>query len=275
MSDIKLQVLPPHESVKHWVSRVLITTGSPEGKTQLPIGPSGFSYLTYSRHSISLHYSSRTLTNKEQLYVAGQLKKEQPYFDFEGEIFHIGLELMPQTLYYLYGIEGEVLVDNVMTFKELNDQSDQYVREMNECEDPLHVAGIMQRILAGASPKHECMHYVDNAVKIIFEKGGCISLEELVDVSGVSERTFRRMFKKVIGLSPKQYCKIIQFNAVFEAIQTNDEKALFDLALTCGYYDQAHFINDFRTFLGQSPSQFIKSGHDFLKDYLGAVKQAG
>jgi AraC-like DNA-binding protein len=78
------------------------------------------------------------------------------------------------------------------------------------------------------------------------------------------------MFGKIVGLSPKQYCKVIQFNAVFDAINKGNAKEIHDLALKHGYYDQAHFIHDFKMRLGQSPQAFFKSRHYFLRHYLGS-----
>jgi len=71
--------------------------------------------------------------------------------------------------------------------------------------------------------------------------------------SGVCERHFRRIFKKVIGVAPKYFCKVIQLNTVFDMLSTSATEKLHHLALDCGYYDQSHFINDFNRLIGESP----------------------
>lgn len=59
------------------------------------------------------------------------------------------------------------------------------------------------------------------------------------------------------GVSPKLLCRIIRFRYVFEHLAGFSEESWVSTALACGYYDQSHFINDFKSFTGLSPSQFV------------------
>lgn len=67
-------------------------------------------------------------------------------------------------------------------------------------------------------------------------------------------RTLRRHFKHYIGISPKQYAKLIRFQLAANDLRTGRRCA--DAALRAGYYDQSHLGADFRSMLGQSPRQF-------------------
>jgi AraC-like DNA-binding protein len=138
--------------------------------------------------------------------------------------------------------------------------------------DPLIVAELLQHYMMKYLPAVEPIKYLEDALHLVYARHGNIEITELRQSIGMSERHFRRQFKRIIGLNPKKYCKIIQFNAVFEAIQTGNEKTLYDLALTNGYYDHAHFINDFKAYLGKSPRNFLRSEHSFLKTYLGTFR---
>ena len=70
-------------------------------------------------------------------------------------------------------------------------------------------------------------------------------------------------------MSPKYFCKVIQINFNFELLRTSNTEKLHHLALDCGYYDQAHFINDFNRFIGESPTKFLRGQHGFVKSYSG------
>lgn len=270
MSNLKLTVQAPVEVLSPYVRRILVTLGDEQTDEIVPIGPTGYSYITYSRFPITLHYKDWVAESDEQLFLGGQIEDEQPYFTVKGKFFHIGLEIIPSLPYYLFGVEGIDLVDTGMLLSELDtDFARKFLEAANEEEDPLQVAMLLQEQILGYLPEITPVDYIEEALKLIYDAKGNVEISSLTSAVGLSERHFRRQFKRVIGLNPKQYCKIIQFNAVFEAIQTNNEKALYDLALANGYYDHAHFINDFKVHLGKSPRDFLKSEHSFLKSYLG------
>ena len=60
----------------------------------------------------------------------------------------------------------------------------------------------------------------------------------------------------MIGLSPKQLSKVIRLQATLKILSTQNAENLTTIAYECNYYDQAHFIKDFKEFTGMSPKQF-------------------
>jgi len=274
MSNLKLSVHPPHDELRPYVRRVLVTLGDEDTNETIPIGPTGFSYITYSRYPIQLHYSKWNVQSHAQLYLAGQILNEQPYFTVKGKFFHVGLEVIPTFPYYLFGVSGEDLLDTGMFITELHPEfAETFLKKSADEPDPQKVAQAFQEYMLSYMPAISPVDFLENVLSLIYSRRGNVELSVLTRAAGLSERHLRRQFKKLVGLSPKQYCKIIQFNAVFEAIQTGNEDALYELALENGYYDHAHFINQFKAHLGKSPRDFLKSGHDFLKTYLGTFKQ--
>lgn len=274
MSSIKLSVYPPKEELRPYVRRILVTLGDENTNETIPIGPTGFSYITYSRYPILLHYSNWNAESHAQLYLAGQIHDEQPYFTVKGKFFHIGLEVIPTLPYYLFGVAGEDLVDTGMIIEQLNPEfTGEFLRKSADESDPLKVVEKFQEHMIKYLPAIEPIGFLEDALGLIYRRHGNIDISELNQAAGLSGRHLRRQFKKLVGLSPKQYCKIIQFNSVFEAIQTDNENALYELALENGYFDHAHFINEFKVHLGKSPRDFLRSEHGFLKTYLGTFKQ--
>jgi AraC-like DNA-binding protein len=95
----------------------------------------------------------------------------------------------------------------------------------------------------------------DTAVGLIFEKKGMISVSELATFTGVGERQLENLFKKYIGLSPKFFSRIVRFNHIFDLVKKNKSR-WSSLAYEAAYYDQSHFIRNFKTFTGESPSAY-------------------
>jgi AraC-like DNA-binding protein len=83
------------------------------------------------------------------------------------------------------------------------------------------------------------------------------------DVGAVCERTamshrrFIDVFRNQVGLTPKLYCRVRRFQSVLDLLETERTVDWVDLALSGGYFDQAHFIHDFRDFAGVSPSTYL------------------
>lgn len=83
------------------------------------------------------------------------------------------------------------------------------------------------------------------------------SVGALVDKVGLSSRRFIQLFSSQVGLTPKLFCRVLRFQQVVQNIGGIGEVDLPDVALRCGYFDQAHFIHDFRAFSGISPTEYL------------------
>jgi AraC-like DNA-binding protein len=73
----------------------------------------------------------------------------------------------------------------------------------------------------------------------------------------ISQRRFIQLFRDEVGLTPKLYSRIQRFQHVLRRIERVDDVDWVDVATACGYFDQAHFIHDFREFTGLRPSDYL------------------
>lgn len=92
------------------------------------------------------------------------------------------------------------------------------------------------------------------AVKLIYESKGSIRIKELNKKLLISQSPFEKRFRKVVGTTPKKFASIIRFNTVLNTI--NHSKSLTDICYENNFFDQAHFIKDFKQFTGDTPEQF-------------------
>jgi len=83
------------------------------------------------------------------------------------------------------------------------------------------------------------------------------SVADVADQTGLSRRHFIQLFSQEVGLTPKVYCRIRRFQEVVRLVGTGRQFEWSDVALACGYFDQAHFIHDFRAFSGINPSTYL------------------
>ncbi|MCR9172337.1 MAG: helix-turn-helix domain-containing protein [bacterium] len=93
-------------------------------------------------------------------------------------------------------------------------------------------------------------------------------IEDLARASNMSERTLQRKLKANLGIGPKSFSKINRFKEVLVCISTHPEYDWQDLLYRFGYYDQAHFIKDFKRYTGKTPGEFLKSTDDLSQLFL-------
>lgn len=83
------------------------------------------------------------------------------------------------------------------------------------------------------------------------------SISEVTTHLGLSPKRFIHLFEEAVGLTPKMFCRVLRFQEVLRLIENGQSVSWTDLALSCGYFDQAHFIHDFQTFAGLTPSTYL------------------
>jgi AraC-like DNA-binding protein len=91
---------------------------------------------------------------------------------------------------------------------------------------------------------------------------GC-TIGELADRSGLSQKSLIARFDKVVGLTPKFASRIFRFQRVLRNVGDRESVEWTQMALDCGYYDQAHFNHDFREFSGITPGEYLHSRGPF------------
>jgi AraC-like DNA-binding protein len=99
-------------------------------------------------------------------------------------------------------------------------------------------------------------HAVLSSINYIIKTKGKKNIQELANEFCLSTRQFERRFKEFSGFSPKLFSRITRFQSSLDEYG-NKKKSLTDIAYDCGYYDQSHFINDFKEFSGYHPSQYF------------------
>lgn len=99
-------------------------------------------------------------------------------------------------------------------------------------------------------------HIVTSVVDIILSANGQLPIEEIAQQSKVNRRQLERRFATAIGLRPKQLSKIIRLQTMLKILLNKQFTSLTDLAYTGQYYDQAHFIRDFKELTGFTPKEF-------------------
>jgi AraC-like DNA-binding protein len=161
-----------------------------------------------------------------------------------------GVRFRPGAWTSHFGISGDRITDRILSLEDLWGARAHALEErLNEAGSLEQWAGVIEQSLRpGAQPTP-----VQRAIRWMEQRHGMVSIDELAGHCSVSVRQFRRLCLRQSGLSPKFLARVFRFRRAAARLAGSKSSAA-ELALDCGYYDQAHFINEFRQLSGRTPS---------------------
>lgn len=190
--------------------------------------------------------------------IQGPSRKYQRYET--GEDFGIfGVYLYPFAINRIFGIPAAELAGNQ---PDLNSFLGQEGRDLEErimlAGDNMERYGILSSFLEKRliSNSGKQLSHVHGAVRELIHADEVPDVAKLASKYCLSVRQFERHFKELSGFSPKLYSRITRFGNAMNQYGFRG-KTLTDIAYECGYYDQSHFIHDFKEFSGYHPGAYF------------------
>lgn len=94
------------------------------------------------------------------------------------------------------------------------------------------------------------------ALRTFAERPHAARIEAVAGEIGLSSKRLVERFKTAVGMPPKRYCRLLRFQRALSSAEGGREVDWTRIAMDCGYFDQAHFIHDFRSFAGITPTGY-------------------
>jgi AraC-like DNA-binding protein len=146
-----------------------------------------------------------------------------------------------------------VSLGNLCGYQHLADVEDQ----LAEAKDNVHRVKLIEDFLLSKLYNFKPDRLIIAALEKIHAANGSIKIKELAASLYISLDPFEKRFRRVVGISPKQFCYIVKMKSIIRKGIT--KHTLSDIAFDAGYSDQPHFNKDFKLFTGQTPTDFLKS----------------
>lgn len=132
-------------------------------------------------------------------------------------------------------------------------------RRVLESDDDLKGIAVLEPFLRNLKPRmDESIDLAGRVAARIAEDRSVLRVEQIVSESGVPLRRLQRLFKEYVGVSPKWTIQRYRLLEAAERMAAGVELVGADLALELGYSDQAHFIRDFKRFVGKTPAVYVR-----------------
>lgn len=115
---------------------------------------------------------------------------------------------------------------------------------------------VVEDFLINQFKEKEIDRLVQHAVQHIHNKNGMLRITDLAKELYTSQSPLEKKFRKIVGTTPKKYASIVRFKYVLEELSRT--KNLTELGYAATFFDQSHFIKDFKKFTNETPNRFLK-----------------
>lgn len=105
---------------------------------------------------------------------------------------------------------------------------------------------------------------IDHAVALLNNVPQVHRIPAIARTISLSERRFVQVFRRQVGMAPKQYARLMRFRAVIEHAHKQSFVDWSAVAVDCGYCDQAHLCHEFRQFAGITPTAFMQQRRPYI-----------
>lgn len=172
----------------------------------------------------------------------------------------LGIRFYPHTASLILGSSIDVFNNQVNDFAAIEGPNASRLHEqLLNASSPDHQMRILDSFLTSKLSKFQRKNAKFEVVnKVIAEMRSedfCDNIQDIAFRYGISSRYIQKLFVEFTGISPKMYSKIARFQKSLVLTNSNNQK-LTSIAYQAGYFDQSHFIRDFKLFTGVSPSYF-------------------
>lgn len=169
-----------------------------------------------------------------------------------------GVMLQPYAIPLLFKlsateVKNELIDITLLLGQEGKDISDQIMLTNTNAER----ITLMNRFLTRQMREINDVPIIRSIHNICSEKGN-LSIQKLASQSFWSQRQFERKFKDLTGFSPKAFSRLVRFKSIVDNNSYVHAKTMTEISYDFGYYDQSHFINDFRQYSGYSPKSYFE-----------------
>ncbi len=126
-------------------------------------------------------------------------------------------------------------------------------------EDEKEMRAVAEQFLCEHLPERdEHITEINLIIDAIIAHPEITRVDDIVRCLNVKKRTLQRLFSQYVGVSPKWVIKRYRLHEVAERLAAGDVVDGASIAVELGYFDQAHFIKDFKAIVGRTPAQYVK-----------------
>lgn len=234
------------------------------------VAPNGcMKLLIPFRNNVTSFIKGQAAVHREMSFIVAGQMRQPVQINPEPGGGTIGFEFKPASAALFFGGGMHELTDRVLDAREIWSGAGEWLREQfgNAASTAERVA-LVQRYLCRFVQERSVNKAVEIAAQQIIRSSGLVSIQAISDELAYSRQHLTRLFKNDTGLSPKEFARIARFQQIYAKLNSRSEpEGLLDGLgeWLDRYYDQAHFIREFQSFVGLTPGEYKRIRNEFGK----------
>jgi len=258
-----VRLFHPHPVLKPLIKMVLVKKVAPWNDNSRKI----YSYPPTPVHCIILYLGGPVRAKKqgedyfsrqpECVIVGPQITPVELELKKNHRAVMIGFQ--PGGLFRFLGIPmKEMFDDGIDGFHILDRGINNLIDELRETQHPEEVNAKVQTYLLHKTERVRELQPLDKALKKLYITGNNYTMDLVAQDACLSLRQFQRKCHERLGMNPKLYARIARFSKAYMMYEGNRQLTWSQISHRCGYFDQMHFIKDFKEFAGVTPGLMSK-----------------
>ncbi len=168
----------------------------------------------------------------------------------------VGVKFRPGGFQPFYGRSVHTLTNRVVPISAVFGPAGDALADAVRAE-PVTPFAVMEEVLRARRPAPDPqLAVLGEIIRTMLEDPAVVRVDELAARHALSPRTLQRLFRRYVGVSPKWVLQRYRLHEAAERIAEGRDGDWAATALELGYFDQAHFIRDFKALIGASPAQY-------------------
>jgi len=203
------------------------------------------------------HPAVHMVLEKNNSRIVGAVTRKYSYcLKDAGKIF--GVKFRPGGFYPFINSPVSKFTNSSMSLKEIFENCDDLINEVLENKEDEMMVRCAEEFLCSQIPpeKDYNIEKISKIIEKIEADRSITRVENIVSFFGVNKRTLQRLFHVYVGVSPKWVIKKYRLHEVLEKFE-NGFVDIQDIIYELGYFDQSHFIKDFKEFTGIAPHKYL------------------
>jgi AraC-like DNA-binding protein len=271
--QIQFRHIEPHFLLKNYIEKMWLFESSgkmPVDDMKLVV-PNGNIKLTVSyQNGIVAAMNGKTFASKEHDITLTGLVDVPVILDVDEDVATetIGIEFNPLGAYRFFHFTLHDIQNQICSLSDvLGNMGKRLVEQINNTTSVQQKIVLVQQFLLKQLSLHNEDLIFEYCIEKITASKGRITIKELEKKTGYSSRWLNMKFNDKLGVSPKNLSSIIRFKQCYQALINGHERSFFKKDFYELYYDQSHFIKDFKRFTGLPPAKFEKQTNNFGERY--------
>jgi AraC-like DNA-binding protein len=214
---------------------------------------SDFTYRVIADGCIDIYFE---INQPNQVFVMG-FCNQYTCFDIVKDFHYFGIRFLPTMFSQLLKVDASSFSNKYVHLNNVDQQLFYFISSF--IKDSKSISELIERIEITLIDYYRKVNFnkdkrLYKSICKILKKNGVILLEKELD-EGLSSRQLGRLFHHYIGANPKTFCKVVRFQSILRSKPSKESLNQNPLFYFNSFYDQAHFIKDFKTFYGVTPAK--------------------